>query len=54
MNKINISTVAAEKIIKHLQNYLIEQENFNVYISDKNMDEINDLIDYIWNKVNAL
>lgn len=54
MNKITIATIAAERIIKHLQNYLIEQENFNVYISDKNMKEINDLIDYIWNKVNEL
>lgn len=54
MNKITIATIAAEKIIKHLQNYLIEQENFNVNISDKNMEEINDLIDYIWNKVNEL
>lgn len=54
MNRINISTKAAEKIIKHLQNYLIEQENFNVYISDKNMDEITNLIDYIYNKLNQL
>lgn len=52
MNKIKISTVAAEKIIKHLQKYLIEQENFNVYISDKDMDEITNLIDYMWNKIN--
>lgn len=54
MNRINISTTAAEKIIKHLQKYLIEKENFNVYISDKNMKEITELIDYICNKINEL
>ena len=54
MTKINISTRAAEKIIRHLQNYLIEQEKFNVYISDKNMEEISELIDYIWIKITQL
>nr|CAI9750910.1 hypothetical protein GSWITJQO_GSWITJQO_CDS_0003 [Microvirus sp.]CAI9752499.1 hypothetical protein XTAFSSYH_XTAFSSYH_CDS_0003 [Microvirus sp.] len=50
-NKINIATAAAEDIIKYLQKYLIEEENFNVYLSDKDMNKINNLINYIWEKL---
>lgn len=51
MTKISISILTAEKIIRHLQRYLIEEENLNVYISDPNMEEINNLIDYLWKKI---
>ena len=54
MNKISIATAAAEDVIKYLQNYLIEEENFNVYLSDKDMYKINNLINYIWDKLNQL
>ena len=54
MNKINISAEAAYKIIRQLQKYLIEEEKLNVYISDKNMEEINNLINYLWKKIDQL
>lgn len=54
MNKIKIATEAAEDTIKYLQRYLIEQENFNVYISEKDMAKIENLITYLWKKTNNL
>lgn len=54
MNKITIATAAAEDVIKYLQKYLTEEENFYVYLSDKDMNKINNLINYIWDKINAL
>lgn len=54
MNMIKISAVAAEKIIRQLQRYLIEEENLNVFISESNMAEIETLIDYLYKKIDQL
>ena len=51
---IKISAVAAEKIIRQLQRYLIEEEKLNVFISESNMAEINNLINYLWQKIDQL
>jgi hypothetical protein len=54
MNKNKIATEAAEDAIKYLQRYLKEQENFNIYISNKGMEKIENLIKYLWEKTNDL